>query len=669
MKAHAHRRAALLLAVLASCSRHCSNGPKPLLDGALPACRVARDHQAIIEQTAREAFRRVAARQPLDFTRLDVNPARVDAKVLPLFVVSDASTGDVDDQQCIKAGARHSPGAPLDPVSVRGVCRAHEGAVQCSAGALEAILSDGRENASPFLFFLFAHELTHIALHHPGAATGTAFSLDLAADRGRKLSDLSAACLVDQDQVAREQAADDGALAAITTAFGEPPFAAPGTSPVLSLLDNTERVYQSFHRLMDWSQEFYGKGSAFAAPEEYSACEVLKADSGTIEFPQLGGDHPHSWRRVGSLMSWAARAVSGLDVTTMPPDVRARVSGLNMNAMVDSTYGFARDALVNRFCKDVRLLATQKLDCSSRGPAPALPVVDREDLDAVGLPPSAPPETFEIPPPTRRTHRDVTGAAVDLFLEIVPRRSLPNDKARADAEARDLARDIGAYLDQVDEELTRTGGFFVYTHLPPVSASYNAIIGSYLVDTHCVVAARVPASFDVSRVHASAALTAANAVSSSKRPPADATYEAVLQFYADPNDAKHDSKRLLTKAAGLDAYFDLARARAGHENEIAPGFAHLLCYARERLRAHYGAPFTLEKNGDVEQAFYLVVIGTDAHNLYFPSGWAPIATSGCARASPPDRPAAGRFLRLYDYGHDSEEVPSEEFRAIFGDAP
>src|SRR5262249_1228770 len=161
-------------------------------------------------------------------------------------------TGDVDVHGCI-TNLGSKGGGPLDSVSVRGICVSSEGRIFCSAGAISAILGIGREGA-PFLLFLLAHELTHIALKHPGAMmNGQSFAVDLDEPREKRLSDLTAACIRDEEQIARETAADEGAFEVISSAFTEPPFASSGADPALSLIQNSEQVYQSYHRLLTWA--------------------------------------------------------------------------------------------------------------------------------------------------------------------------------------------------------------------------------------------------------------------------------------------------------------------------------------------------------------------------------------------------------------------------------
>jgi hypothetical protein len=132
---------------------------------------------------------------------------------------------------------------------------------------------------------------------------------------------------------------------------------------------------------------------------------------------------------------------------------------------------------------------------------------------------------------------------------------------------------------------------------------------------------------------------------------------------SDPHDTKHDSKRLLTTALGLDLIFDLAKAKAGTRNAIGAKFGDLLNLSRSHLSKYYQESFTLNDSSD-NPPFYIVVRGQEvSENFYLPLQW---EASADALASPtPNSQLETCLSRLYDYGDQSREVSDTVFKRIF----
>jgi hypothetical protein len=92
---------------------------------------------------------------------------------------------------------------------------------------------------------------------------------------------------------------------------------------------------------------------------------MLVNGTGRIEMPELGGDHPHSWRRLGALVMRTAKQAIALGRI---PSSAGSVSEWQMNAMSDGAMACRKDVAVARFGKDIRRLAANEFDCSTAPP-------------------------------------------------------------------------------------------------------------------------------------------------------------------------------------------------------------------------------------------------------------------------------------------------------------
>src|SRR5207253_5438659 len=145
--------------------------------------------------------------------RIVVNPKTIPAGAVPLFFVNDSPL--TDDPCAVKAPGRGDGDVrEFDSQTIGGVCRATDGAVVCSADAIREIVKIDqfvekeiwrakRRNVSPALVYLFAHELAHIRLKHPGSFTEGMADLDLSGSPAEKIETLTDLCHVDQRQVER----------------------------------------------------------------------------------------------------------------------------------------------------------------------------------------------------------------------------------------------------------------------------------------------------------------------------------------------------------------------------------------------------------------------------------------------------------------------------------
>ena len=626
-------------------------------DTPVPACRLEAPNAAILGLTANEALRRIKMRHPIAADRITVNPLRRSPRELPLYVVSDARTGDVDRRGCIvNLGGRR--GDALDPISVRGICVASEGRIFCSAGAISAVLGTGREGA-PFLLFLLAHELTHIALDHPGAMmNGQSFAVDFRDPRAKRLSDLTAACLRDEEQIARETAADEGAFEAVSSAFAEPPFAS-GTDPALSLIDNAELVYQSYRRLLVWAADYYGATSALVEPGRHSACEVLGDGSGRIEMPELGGSHPHSWRRLGSFVMWTARQAVRLG---RPPGGSSDFFVWQRNAMTGGLLACAKDVAVARFCKDVKALAAGKLDCTTARRGSAVIETDDDDLAGCGI-------KFEGSNviPIARVAPMVPAKVLEnpaaLFLRFGLASTYHATREKAQSAGLRGAEEIARFLRALTADLSAQGGYLITHDSEPVSISHSPFSSAFSAGSRHSLIAAVPSSFNIDKVNGYNDIKAHYRTEAAIVPWRQARYMGILHYHSDPTDTKRDSKRVLTVNLPLDFFYDIGKARSGIPGQIGPEFARLFCYARERLRTRWPGEWTFEQAGRSTWAFYL---SAERGNWYFPQAWGALTSSTCPAVRSPDRKLRALLARAYDYGQNSDEIPSATFDAVFG---
>lgn len=235
-------------------------------------------------------------------------------------------------------------------------------------------------------------------------------------------------------------------------------------------------------------------------------------------------------------------------------------------------------------------------------------------------------------------------------------------EAEAKAATEALAKALASFRIAL-AQLAGRDGAWLYEHVVAAKAGYNSFAGAFLMEGGLRAILRADRPLDVAALPGWAEISAAGSAAFEHRPWNEARYEAVLHFFTD-DDAREDSKRLLTQPLPLSDIFDETRARAGERNAVAPVFADLLRFAAERLKRQYGLAYTLRKS-DEQPPFYLVVRGTPvSENFYLPAAWIALAEAGGAIATP----VAGlraRLSRLYDYAEQSRQLAPAEFAAIF----
>ncbi|MBI4246710.1 MAG: hypothetical protein HY614_05930 [Candidatus Rokubacteria bacterium] len=282
--------------------------------------------------------------------------------------------------------------------------------------------------------------------------------------------------------------------------------------------------------------------------------------------------------------------------------------------------------------------------------------------------PAPPAPRAEPARPRPREDAPAAPAAPGPHALLIASKSLGRYQERTDAlEAQvRLAQAIAGFSEALAKEVAKSRGSWIYERTTPAEAEFSRFTNAYLLKGGLLAILRVEAPVDLTRLPGWEELRRTGPVHVDLVPWNQAKYEVVLHFVLDPRDARRDSKRLLTRKLALEEIFDLAPARAGTRNAIAPVFADLLRFARERIAFRYRAPATLDNVDDPTDPFYLVVRHQHvSENFYLPAPWMRIAESGESRAAT-DADLHARLSRLYDYAERSRELSADEFAAIFG---
>lgn len=662
MRSHRSSASFLIAGALTFVSCHCGK-PVSRDSGAPPACRLQKPRPAL-ERTAAEALRRIRESYPLPFARIVVNPSQIAPNTLPLYVVTDAPADAVDANGCPRAGASQS--AALDPLSVKGICVAQDQRILCSAGAIDAAFgksSDSARIVSPFLFYLFVHELAHIALHHPGAMSANGFELDLSASRAEKLSKLSTSCLVDADQVAREEAADQIAFAAMPEAFRSPPFSIGFADATSAYVKNSENAYEGAERVLAQAPQS-GPDEDNLRPTD-DICDVLEANTGQLHVPTLGGDHPHIWRRLGVLMyTLSADLTKAATTSELPAELRESIDEIRSDSFDANIENFAMEAAVRRICRTVGQAQANTLDCSAAAVDERRWVHD-DDLESVGFKEGQ--ETrAPVTIPAPRNHHEPAAPVVAVMSYTTLSPAASEEAARA--TGLQLAHKLTAFLGVLDQRLEETGGYIVWLDAEPVTSKQDILSGGFEVDAKLSLVLRASPGFDPS------ALVEWKALPDHGRPENELTVvpwaqlagRTIMQFYRTA-DHQEDApaERIVTRDMRIDELFDLDAARSGRPNAIAPAFHALLCYARARLDALHHEPYELRATAPGNGAFYFnasVQPLPPAWESNFPASWAPLANTQCPDVSHGDAQHVATLGTLF---RGTQELPPAEFARIF----
>jgi hypothetical protein len=276
--------------------------------------------------------------------------------------------------------------------------------------------------------------------------------------------------------------------------------------------------------------------------------------------------------------------------------------------------------------------------------------------------------TNSIPNETVSTNVQVspimpTTEALLVHAEITESFEKQNDAREAQLIVGKALKD---FIKGLSDLTGNANGFWIFQRNIPTKCEYSNFTGSYNVSGDLLGILRVdhPVSWD--SIPGSDVLKRAGDVELEQVAWSQSKYQSVLQFFSDPRDTRQDSKRVLTKALPVDEIFDLKKARNGQPNVIAPEFAELLRFTRERLASFYHAPFTLDDIKESEEPFYLVVREPPVNeNFYFPSNWMAEAEKTNPR-SINDKILCSKLETLFDYGEDSRELTAQEFISIFG---
>lgn len=289
--------------------------PSLVAADAPPACRFDPQSAPLVETTltlASEAY--AALKTPLPFDRIVVNPGTPapDARTLTVYVVFDASEGQVDEAGCIAHEPPLVDGEGLDDISVRGGCLAIAGTtpeIQCSS---EAVYTFGRshgqpESANPALLYVLAHELAHILQRRPGEYAGRVEPIELELSQQEKLQALRDSC---EPGIARdEEAADRLAVEVLTmllprSPYREPVFSAQGSVfwgiDQLNLAANEWRTGAQEREFLSQRDphtsfvptEFPTPDDVVSANARKFVCEVLTEKTGTVLYPGRANTHP-----------------------------------------------------------------------------------------------------------------------------------------------------------------------------------------------------------------------------------------------------------------------------------------------------------------------------------------------------------------------------------------
>ncbi len=211
-----------------------------------PSCRLDNSLLTVVADTlhrAVEAYSSIGKALAIETVEVNATTPSANAKTLIVYVVLDASQGDIDAQGCAKHPAQK--GEFLDALSVRGGCvvvAVDKMEIRCSSDAVKifANVSQRSGRASPALLYVLAHELAHLYQRRLGEYAGRTEKLDLSWDRATKLKALQDAC--DPASTRHEEEADAIALQILAQLLAAPPYREPLFSERGSLYWNIDQL-------------------------------------------------------------------------------------------------------------------------------------------------------------------------------------------------------------------------------------------------------------------------------------------------------------------------------------------------------------------------------------------------------------------------------------------
>jgi hypothetical protein len=585
---------------------------------------------------AAEAYRRTAARHPLDASRIETNPLTESPGALPIYLVADATPEEVGPGGCPLEERPHSlvksAGHPeYDSITVRDICHLLNRRLYCSSTAVDAILhvTPPEVPLSPLLFYVLSHEFAHFALHHPGSWGESTISIPAAADAQQVVHALRLACSGEKEMFRNEDDADAEAVRSFVQASGEPPLASPGT-PHASFGRNVDVVYESAGRLLKFFDAAYGSGTDMSSPLAFRVCG---AGSKGLDHAPFGGGHPHAWRRLGLMMT---RLFRGL-VSDSNPDsvadqlVDNRIWSIHNDAF---SYGSDVDVALKNFCNDLQSLADNRLDCADAS-YPDLPLADPktghiiivtdQTLKPMGI--DLDKATDYVPVPlSYKPHRDVVGSAFADYLNIHVK-VFSSSRADAEAALHKWQTRVHDAFEAVDRSLSERGGFFVHYFRAPDTMAPD-VSGLYSVELRGEAFARTSEGFDLGKVPEWQQLSA---FALHKRLPWEEAQFGSAVFFDEGKD--QSALQVETTKQPLDFYFDLRAARGGSPDQTGSALTELICYVQPQLEKSRGAPLTLAA---ADQLPFLLDLGMQSDVL-------GLLLGGCGYSrpypGPPSRPA------------------------------
>jgi hypothetical protein len=282
---------------------------------APPACRFDAQSASLVETALTLASDAYAVLEtPLPFDKIVVNPTTPapDARTLTVYVVLDASEGQVNQAGCIVREPPLVDGERLDDISVRGGCLTIARTtpeIQCSSDAVQTFgHSHGQsEGANPALLYVLAHELAHVLQRRPGEYAGRVEPIELELSQQEKLQTLRDSC---EPGVARdEEAADRLAVEVLAMLlprfpYREPIFSAQGSVfwgiDQLNLAATEWRTAAQVREFVSRRDphtsfvptEFPTPDDMVSANARKFVCEVLTQEAGTVLYPGRAITHP-----------------------------------------------------------------------------------------------------------------------------------------------------------------------------------------------------------------------------------------------------------------------------------------------------------------------------------------------------------------------------------------
>lgn len=293
----------------------------------------------------------------------------------------------------------------------------------------------------------------------------------------------------------------------------------------------------------------------------------------------------------------------------------------------------------------------------------SLPAASESSPSAEAKPRSTPSPAVSAPSAPGAPLASPGAQAIVLVVNAIKEYEKQNDAREAQIR---VTKALDDFLSALGGAVRSANGYWIYQRATPANTRFNSFSGTYFVRGGVLGILRADEPIQVSSLAGWTELKNSGSVEIDTVPWESAAFKVVLHFFSDSRDSKKDSKRVLTQPLTIDRIFDLQQAKAGHSNQMASGFADLLRFTRERLLAHYHAPFTLNDVTEVEKPFYIVLrTESISENFYLPDTWMAVAEQPGARKLS-DAALSQELWALFDYAQDSRQLRPEEFTAIFG---